>query len=62
MEDQIRARIAELEANRAKFVHDAQIEVNRQIAAMDGAIAELKALVEPEPDEDADDDDAQPAA
>ena len=43
MEDLIRKRIAEIEAEREQFVAQA----NQQIAAFNGAIAALRALLEP---------------
>ena len=47
--ERIQARIAELERERDAFVKQANIEVNRKVGEFDGAIAELKRLL----DEDA---------
>jgi hypothetical protein len=49
MEEQIKARIAELEKEREQVVAQA----NQQIAAYGGAIAELKKLIEPKPEQPA---------
>jgi hypothetical protein len=43
LEDRLRARLETLRANRERFVTDAQ----RQLAALDAAIAELSALLDP---------------
>ena len=45
MEERIRARIAEIEAEREQFVAQA----NQQIAAFNGAIQALRGLLEPDP-------------
>lgn len=47
MEERIRARIAEIEAEREQFVAQA----NQQIAAFNGAIQALRSLLEAEPEE-----------
>jgi len=44
MEERLRARIAELTKMRDEFV----IKANQDLAAMNGAIAELTALLQPE--------------
>jgi len=44
LEERLRLRLATLRANRERFIADAQ----RQIAALDAAIAELDALLDPE--------------
>ena len=43
-EERIRARIAELTKSRDEFV----LQANQQIAAMNGGIAELELLIEPD--------------
>ena len=43
LEERARSRLTELEAARERFIADAQ----RQLAAFDGSIAEIKALLEP---------------
>lgn len=43
LEDRLQARLDELRANRDRFIQEAQ----RNLAALDGAIAELSALLEP---------------
>lgn len=43
-EEKIKVRIAALKDQREKFVEQA----NQQLAALNGAIAELEALIEPE--------------
>lgn len=45
-EERIKARIVALKAQRDKLVQEA----NQQIAAHNGAIGELEALLEPEPE------------
>jgi len=45
-EERIRARIEELKAQRDRFLQEA----NQQIAAANGAIGELEALLRPEPE------------
>lgn len=45
-EERIRKRITELKAQRDKLVQEA----NQQIAAHNGAIGELEALLRPEPE------------
>lgn len=45
-EERIRARVAELKAEREQFLQRA----NQQIAALDGAIQVLEGLLEPEPE------------
>ena len=47
--ERIQARIAELEQERDNFIKEANAEVNRRIGQFDGAIKELKRLLdEPE--------------
>ena len=46
MEERIRARIEALKAQRDRFLQEA----NQQIAAANGAIGELEALLQPEPE------------
>jgi hypothetical protein len=43
LEDRLRERLETLRANRERFVNEAQ----RQLAALDAAIAELSALLDP---------------
>lgn len=43
LEDRLRVRLETLRANRERFVNEAQ----RQLAALDAAIAELSALLDP---------------
>jgi hypothetical protein len=45
-EERIKARITEYQKQRDQFVADA----NRQVAALEGAIQALEALLEPEPE------------
>jgi hypothetical protein len=45
-EERIRARVAELKAEREQYLQQA----NLQIAALDGAIQVLEGLLEPEPE------------
>ena len=45
-EERIKARIEALKAQRDKLIQDA----NQQIAAHNGAIGELEALLQPEPE------------
>jgi hypothetical protein len=47
-EERIRARLAELQAQREQYLQQA----NLQIAALDGAIQALQGLLEPEPEPD----------
>jgi len=46
VEERIRARIEELKEQRDRFLQEA----NQQIAAANGAIGELEALLQPEPE------------
>jgi len=46
VEERIRARIEALKAQRDRFLQEA----NQQIAAANGAIGELEALLQPEPE------------
>ena len=52
MEERIRARIEALKAQRDQFV----AEANQQIAAANGAIGELEALLQPEPEAEKEDE------
>ena len=44
--ERIQARIAELEELRDSFIKEANAEINRRIGEFDGAIAELKRLLD----------------
>ena len=49
--ERIQARIAELERERDDFIKQANIEVNTRVGAFNGAIAELKRLLDEDADE-----------
>jgi len=42
----IQARIAELEQERDEYIKQANLEVNRKVGEYDGAIAELRRLLD----------------
>ena len=52
MEERIKARIEELTKQRDRFVQEA----NQQVAAANGAIGELEALLQPEPEAEKEDE------
>lgn len=55
-EPRIQARIVELEQMREEFIKEANLQVNARVSEFNGAIAELKRLLDEE-EGDADDDD-----
>lgn len=48
-EERIQARIAELEGERDDFIKEANLTVNTRVGAYNGAIAELKRLLDKAP-------------